>query len=330
MLPLRGFGLQQNEFNRLNLLLRTRANTRGGYDVQAAAMTSELVDAAQGLGLDCAADTLGCATELGRIADVAFVLLGAAATAGDDGVGVDVSLVDVAAGVVVRRVRALLPASADARTDATNALADVIFQGGAMGSVVVNVGVAATVGVGVGAEAEVTVDGLVVDAQKPITGLAAGRHVLEVKAKRYISQRLPLLIQQGENAPVAIVLQIDPDAEVAVIGDDVVIVPFIAAGVSAVVAVAGGVMLGIGLQPYFAYQDANAELDGLDQGAAGYPSLAEKAHQDSATAIEQWEGYGSALTVSGGVALGLGVTAAIATVAWGTALALSPPEERSP
>jgi hypothetical protein len=215
----------------------------------------------------------------------------------------------------------VLPNGVDARTDATNALADTLFQGGALLSQTISVAPAA-------ADATVSVDGIVVDVSAPVAGLAVGPHVVEVRAKRYLTQRLPITISTESPAPLAVVLEIDPSAEVEVIDDDVIVVPFIAAGVSAAVAIVGGAMLAIGLDPYFRYQNASAELAGLDDSAAGYPALAEQAHKDSAGAVADWESYGSPLTVSGGVALGLGVSAAIATLSWGTVLLLSPPETR--
>ena len=321
MLPLRATDLPTNEVVRLNTLLRARAATRGGYEVQAAELTNDLVDAAQGLGLDCAVDTVACGTELGKIVDVRFVLLGqAAGIAGGEGVGVDVSLVDVAAGTLVRRLRARLPQAIEARTDGANALADLVFGQGPLWSAEVTIAPLAP-------DAVVIVDGLVAgQGPGPVTvaALAPGPHRLEVRARRF----LPFVLQidgSGGVVPVPVSLVIDKDAEVEVVSSGVKVAAFVAGGVGAAVAVAGGVMLGVGLQPWFEHGQATADLAALDRSNPGYPALAQAEYTRAAGATAAWELWGGPLTVAGSVALGLGVTAAVAGLGWGTALVLSPP-----
>lgn len=322
MLPLRATDLPTNEVVRLNTLLRARAATRGGYDVQAAEFTNDLVDAAQGLGLDCAVDTVACGTELGKIVDVRFVLLGqVAGIAGGEGVGVDVSLVDVAAGTLVRRVRARLPQAIEARTDGANALADLVFGQAPLCSAEVTISPVAS-------DAVVVVDGLVVGSGAgPITvgALAPGPHRLEVRARRFLPFVRDIDSDSGGTTAVAAALVVDPDAEVEVVSDDVKVTAFVAGGVGAAVAVAGGIMLGVGLQPWLAHGQATADLAALDQGDPGYPSLARDQFNRADEAKAHWELWGGPLTVAGSVALGLGLTAAVAGLGWGTALVLAPP-----
>jgi len=321
MLPLRATDLPTNEVVRLNTLLRARAATRGGYEVQAAELTNDLVDAAQGLGLDCAVDTVACGTELGRIVDVRFVLLGqAAAIPGGGGVGVDLSLVDVGAGTLVRRVRGRLPQAIEARTEAANAFAELVFGSAPLGAIDVSLSPAAD-------DALVLVDGLIAArgaGPHGIGELAPGPHHVEVRARRF----LPFVVEvEGTPARVAVpvALVVDPDAEVEVVSDGVKVAAFVAGGVGAAVAVAGGIMMGVGLQPYFAHGEATTALGALDQADPGYPALARAEYERADQAAADWELWGGPLTVSGGVALGLGVSAAVAGLGWGAALALAPP-----
>jgi hypothetical protein len=322
MLPLRATDLPTNEVARLNTLLRARAATRGGYDVQAAELTTDLVDAAQGLGLDCAVDTVACGVELGRIVDVRFVLLGqAAAIPGGAGVGVDLSLVDVAGGTLVRRVRGRLPQAQEARTDAANGFAELVFGTAPLGGLDVTLTPAV-------ADAVVLVDGLIAArgaGPHAVAALAPGPHHVEVRARRFLPFTTEVDTPAGPSAPLAVALVVDPDAEVEVVSDDVKMTAFIAGGVGAVVAIAGGVMVGVGLQPWLEHGRATADLAALDQQAPGYPALARDQYTRAAEAADDWALWGGPLTVAGGVALGLGVTAAVAGVGWGAALALTPP-----
>ena len=322
MLPLRTTDLPINEVNRLNTLLRARATTRGGFEVQAADLTNDLVDAAQGLGLDCAIDTVACGTELGRIVDVRFVLLGqVGAIPGSGGVGVDLSVVDVGAGSLVRRVRSRLPQAIEARAEAANTLADLVIGSAPLGAIDVTLRPAVD-------DALVLVDGLVV-ARGPgphgIGELAPGPHHIEVRARRF----LPFVVE-AEGAParvtVPIALVVDPAAEVEVVSDEVKMTAFIAGGVGAAVAVAGGIMMGMGLQPYLAHGEATTALGALDESDPGYPALARDQYTRVANAAADWELWGGPLAVSGGVALGLGMTAAIGGLGFGAALAFAPPD----
>jgi hypothetical protein len=318
MLPLRATDLPTNEVARLNTLLRARAATRGGYEVQAAELTNDLVDAAQGLGLDCAVDTVACGTELGRIVDMQFVLLGqAAAIPGGGGVGVDLSLVDVGAGTLVRRVRGRLPQAIEARTEAANAFAELVFGSAPLATVDVTLTPAVT-------DAVVLVDGLVA-ARGPgphaLDALAPGPHHLEVKARRFLP-----FVTDTDASRIDVALVIDPDAEVEVVSDDVKTTAFVAGGLGAVVAVAGAVMVGVGLQPYFAHGEASAAIAALDEEAPGYPALAQDQYARADEAAASWAIWGGPLTVAGGVALGLGAVAAVGGLAWGTVLALTPPD----
>jgi len=329
VLPLRADGLQLNEANRLNLSLRARAGTRGGYDVQGADLTTQLVEAAQGLGIDCDVNAVACGVELGRIADVEFVLLGRAALVPastppavvvDKSVGVDVTVVDVKAGIAVRRVRALLPHAPDAQVPAIDALTDQLFGASAAASGTLRLTTQP-------AGAAVVVDGIPAGMSDnagalALANLSPGPHVIVVSAKKHLTLTQVVAVLAGEVA-LPVTLTFDKDSEVEVIAEEVVVVPFIAAGVAGVVAVAGGVMLGIGVQPYFAHQGANERLASLDQADPGYPSLAKQAHDESAAAAAEWSTWGGPLTVSGSISLGLGVATAAGALAWGFALSQS-------
>src|SRR5688572_27286724 len=102
VLPLRVEGLQSNEVDRLNDLVRVRAATR--FQVQSKETTTDLLEASQSLGVDCDLNAATCGSKLGTIADVSFVLLGSAVGGLDREIGVDLRIVDVKLAIETRRV----------------------------------------------------------------------------------------------------------------------------------------------------------------------------------------------------------------------------------
>src|SRR5687767_2991604 len=82
IVPLRVEALSANEVKRIGAILRARTETRGGYVVQSQDTTDELADSAQALGLDCSLLEVSCAAQLGKVADVQWVITGAATRLG--------------------------------------------------------------------------------------------------------------------------------------------------------------------------------------------------------------------------------------------------------
>lgn len=342
VLPLTADGLLLNEANRLNLLLRARATTRGGFALQSDEVTTQLVEAARSLGIDCDLNAVACGVEVGQLADVQFVLLGRATVlpslpANDDGdspisaqaetIGLALTLVDVRQARAVTSLRAQIPRDADVQVSALDDVANAIYtpEGRRDLASLAVVPTPAESATGMVIE----IDGIALPPGTFVVedGLLPGQHRVAVHKKAFLSQHLGVdLIARG-SVQLPITLVVDPSAEVEVVSATQIAIPFVAAGVGAVVAIGGGVMMGLGLQPYFAHQDANAAIEGLDQGDSGYPIDARRLHGDSATGAEDWNSYGQTLTVSGAVATGLGVVVAVGGLVWGTVLLAGDPGE---
>jgi hypothetical protein len=321
VLPLRVEGLQLNDVQRLNLMVRQRAATRGGYQVQSERTTVELVEASQGLGLDCDVNDARCASQLGKIADVATVLVGRAVGGLDGYIGLDLRIIDVASAAERRGATAAIPAGADDQLDALNALLTALFDGSALATLSVT---------GQPDGAEVVVNGVVrgeAPLAMPIAGLAPGPHVIEARRKGYLSSRAMITVESGAAASHSFSLIVDPEAMRTGPTALQIAVPFIGAGVGAALAVTGAVVGIIGAQPYLAFEGHAAEIERLNQlerDAPGYATDAARAHENASAAARDWNGWGQP-TFATGVALGvLGTSAAVAGVIWGSLLLMEP------
>lgn len=330
VLPLRAEGLQLNEANRLNLLLRARATSRGGYAVQGQDLTNQLVEASQALGVDCDINAAACGVELGKLADVDFVLIGRgvklAATAENPACfGIDVQLVDVKAGVGLRRVIGRISADADAQTRDVDDAANALFGNGPQPGLALQVAPEGST---------VKLDGVVLGLSPltPTAGLLVGAHVLDVEKKGFLAQSTPFTIEAGGAAALAIDLLVDPDAEKEVVSPMQKAIPFVTAGVGGVVAMAGGGLMLVGLQPLFASEAATRELAALEAEAETvddrlFPDKVATANETATRERASWLSWGQPTTVAGGVAIGVGVAAIAAGITWGVVLLNTDVEE---
>jgi hypothetical protein len=316
VLPLRAEGLQLNEAQRLNLLVRMRAASRGGHVVQSEELTTNLVEASQSLGVDCDVNAVQCGAELGKIADVELVLLGRATSVDDAGarfIGVTLRVVDVKGAREQRRVTALVPANAEEQTAAMDALTSLLFDANApLAALSVRTDPAG---------ADVYVDGELSRAPERIDALAPGAHVVRVAQKGFLAQTQRAELHAGE-AQLDAVLAVDPDAvhetvtvkETTTTSPLAIAVPFIVAGAGTALAVGGGVAIVVGVGPYNRIQSNEERIRALDASSArdpAYPSKVRDLHDDSDRALEEWNSWGQAAVVTGGVLLGVGALASL-------------------
>lgn len=330
VLPLRAEGLQLNEANRLNLLLRARATTRGGYAVQGQDLTNQLVEASQALGVDCDINAAACGVELGKLADVEFVLIGrgvklAASADSPACFGIDVQLVDVKAGLGLRRVIGRISMDADVQTKDVDEAANALFGSGAQPGLALQVSPEGST---------VKLDGVTLGLSPlpSTTGLLVGPHVLDVEKKGFLPQTTPFTIEAGGSAALVVNLLVDPDAEKEVISPMQKAVPFVTAGVGGVVALAGGGLMLVGLQPLFASEAATRELASLEAEAETvddqlFPDKVALANETATRERASWLSWGQPTTVAGGVAIGVGIAAIAAGITWGVVLLNSDVEE---
>jgi hypothetical protein len=329
VLPLRAEGLQLNEANRLNLMLRARASTRSSYAVQGEDLTTQLVEASQGLGIDCDVNAVSCAVEIGKIADAAFVVVGRAAKQTGvtvDGVeqapaiGLQVLLVDVQAGREVRAGVARLPIDLELQRAQIDALSDVLFGEVTTASITIDVAPA---------NSRVSIDGVQLGTTPlaPVRGVLPGEHVIVVEQKGF----LPItrvVTAAREPMALALTLVVDPDAERVVNSP---VVPFVVAGVGGALGIAGGVLMAIGAQLWFDLQDRNAELDTAvknnnGQNDPAFVTTVTELNAKSQAAAANWNNPGQQFFVVGAAATGIGVLALAGGVVWGTVLLTSDAE----
>lgn len=325
VLPLRAEGLQLNEANRVNAALRTAA-TKGRYTVQDEALTTSLVEASQGLGIDCDVNAIACAVELGKITDVEYVVItraikhpAAAATSTTAVIGLHAILVDVRAAKEVRSIvgdAVLGEGGAQVRVEAA---ADALFSSSTLSSLTV-----AVTPVG----GAVIVDGLRFG-QTPasIPGLLGGEHIVVVEQQGFLplSQRVNAV---GDPLIVTGALVVDPAAQREVNSP---VVPFVVAGVGGVVGIVGGVLMVIGVQPWFTLQDTNQQITDAEttDGGANNEAFAKRVatlNRQSDQAATEWNNVGKVEMAVGAAVAGVGVLAIVGGVVWGTVLLNGPAE----
>ncbi len=326
VLPLRAEGLQLNEANRLNLMLRARASTRSSYAVQGEDLTTQLVEASQGLGIDCDVNAVSCAVEIGKIADAAFVVVGRAVKQTGvliDGVeqgpaiGLQVLLVDVQAGREVRAAVARLPIDPEAQRGQIDALSDVIFADGPTATLTVDVAPAGS---------RLSIDGVQLGTTPvlPVRGVLPGEHVVVVEHKGFLPVTR-VVTAAREPMALALTLTVDPDAERVVNSP---VLPFVVAGVGGALGIAGGALMAIGAQSWLDLQERNADLDAAvsrnnGQNDAAFVTTVTELNAQSRAAAERWSNPGQQFFVAGAAATGIGVLALAGGVVWGTVLLTS-------
>lgn len=327
VLPLRAEGLQLNEANRLNLLLRARSSTRGGYAVQGEDLTNQLVEASQDLGVNCDINAVACGVDLGKLADVDFVLLGRAvkiAAVGNEpaAIGIDVQLVDVKAAIGLRRIIGRVSLDSERQTLELDGASDALFGTAVLPTLTVNV---------TPDGATVKLDGIAVGSSPvgQVTGLLPGAHVVDVEKKGYLPYPTSFNLAAGDAAALEVALVVDPDAEKKVISPLQKALPFVGAGVGAAVALTGTGLVLFGVQPWLGMESANRQLDELEKNAPArdFPERAAALSDTSAAEGQKWTSYGQPMTVAGSVAIGVGVVAIGVGLTWGLVLMNADPEQ---
>ncbi|MDP2343421.1 MAG: PEGA domain-containing protein [Deltaproteobacteria bacterium] len=323
VLPLRAEGLQLNEANRLNLLLAARSSTRGGFELQDQTLTTQLVEASQALGVDCDVNAVGCAVELGKLADVDFVLIGRAvklpSLEGPSGnidpptVGLNVQLVDVKLGIETRRIIGRVSTDTEQQTSDVDAAAAQLFGAELLPELKLSVTPAGST---------VVLNGISLGpAPLPRTsGLLPGNHVIAVASKGYLPWTTTFSIRLGETAQLEVQLVVDPDAEKAVITGGQIAVPFVGAAVGGLAAVVGTALVVAGAQPWFAHEEANAALEKADPNDPLFPDQVATLNAKSETEGANWQSWGLPTTVAGAVTAGIGAVVVAAGVTWGVIL----------
>jgi hypothetical protein len=320
VLPLKATGLQLNEAQRLDLALRTRFELSGRFTVQDAASTTKLLEAAQGLGLDCDVNALACARDIGQIADVDMVILGAAVVI-DEGteearVGLDLRLVDVRQGTEIRRVSGLIPrAPTDMLPGANQEIAHLLDDTAPLAKAVLKV---APDG------ARILLNGIdrgVSPLAAPLDGLAPGSHHLRIEREGHLPHVTRFTLAPLEAADIDVVLVANPvevvEREISIVEQAI---PWSVAGGGAVTALAGLAMLGAGLIPLVQHEQAKDRLDDVAQDNAGYAEHVESVYAEQSAHAQSWNTWGRLLTGVGGTAMVVGALVAGAGVAWGITL----------
>lgn len=313
VLPLRIERLQLNDVNRLNQMVRQRAEMRGGFAVEEERATNEIVEAALRLGLDCDINDVACATRIGKLADVPWVLLGAAVGDVRGRIGLDLRVVDVAKGAQLRRVSGLVPVDLDAQVAAFDGLLAALFSTSPQPTLAV-----VTTPTG----ADVVVNGQArgtTPLGAPIDGLAPGEHVVSVRKKGFLPKDQLVHLSEGELADLGVTLAVDPEAMSTGPTPLEVAVPFTAAGVSALIGTGGAVALGVGLLPWFAHEGHAADFAAAegDRSSPGYPDAVRAARAGMDREAAAWSEWGQPSVVVGSALLGVGALATGAGIWWG-------------
>lgn len=316
VLPLRVEGLSENEVKRIAAILRARTETRGGFVMQSQETTEALTDSAQALGIDCGLFEVDCVTQIGKVADVGFVIAGAATRLGDR-VGVELRLVHVESGGLRRQVTALLPIDPDAQIEAAAKLVELFFDGDAkLGAIDLKVQPNS---------ASVLVDGVrrVPVAEGVVLGnLAPGEHEIAIGDEGFLVHKERIVVDAGAQVAKVVVLventagRPEPPSALAIAA------PFVVAGVGGLVAV-GGVAAGVvGVQPYLRFLDGEARVAAAAENVddAAFPATAAASYQSRDAAATEWNESGQWLVWSGSAAVVVGGVAVAGGLAWGSAV----------
>jgi hypothetical protein len=290
--------------------------------VQTAVETTALLEAAQALGIKCDLGEAACGAQIGQVAAVDRVVVGRAARVAAEGahpggVGLEVVLVDAGTQAVLRRALVLLPDDPAAQAEAFESVARLLFAGD---------GAAPWLVLGGGApDARVRVDGVDVGAlplSRPLAGVVAGAHVVEVRAAGFLPWRSVVTTAGREPTLVDVRLVVDPASLREVASPQQIAVAWAIGGAGALIAVAGGVATAVFSQSWFAHDAATRALADVPETSTTYVDDVAAQHQAAAAARAEWEGAGAPGTAVGITALAVGVVAAVGGTVWGTMLIL--------
>lgn len=322
LVPLRVDGLQLNDVARLNEALREHVARVAPQALQPEARTTELYEAAKGLGLACDINQVDCALQLGALLEVPYIVLGRANGVGATEAGVDLRLVDVAAGREARRATVLLTL-ADGSPPDVGALVEALFSERALTrDAIVSLRPSS---------ARLFVDGMPVpvapqQSLQKLVGLLPGPHVVRAEADGY--QPKEQRFEAKADTVSALEIALAPLAEITVereISPLEIALPWTVAGAGLVVAAAGAITAVIGAQPWLAYSAALDEHAGLDATADGYPALAAASWQEVNSAAGEWETWGMPAFTTGASLAAVGVVACAVGATWGALLLLREP-----
>jgi hypothetical protein len=316
VLPLRSEGLQLNEAQRLDGLIRDRGAVVAGYRVQTATDTTALLEAAQSLGVSCDLAEPACGAQIGVVAAVDRVVVGRAARVpangpATGGVGIELTLVDATTQAVLRHAIALLPEEPAAQVAAFDAIGQVLFGK--------DIGAPWLLCNGTPAGAVVSVDGLEVGPlpfARPLAGVVAGQHHVTVRAPGFLPSSTVVTTAGVAPTIVDVALVVDPQALREVVSPEQIAVAYGTAGVGGVLFLAGGVTSILASGPWFAFQEAQAELDGADPTSPDYAGFIAAKHNEALAAQEAWNGGASVLTAVGLVSMATGLVAGIGGATW--------------
>jgi hypothetical protein len=316
ILPLRVEGLSENEVKRIAAILRARTETRGGFVIQSQETTEALTDSAQALGIDCGLFEVDCVTQIGKVADVGFVIAGAATRLGDR-VGVELRLVHVESGGLRRQVTALLPIDPDAQIEAAAKLVEVFFDGDTkLGTIDLKVQPPT---------ASVLVDGVrrvVVGQGVQLGNLSPGEHEIAIGDEGFLVHKERLVVDAGAVVPKVVVLVENTAGRPEPPSAMEIAAPFVVAGVGGVVAISGVVAGVIGVQPYLRFADGEARVTEAaeDTGDAAFPATAAASYTQRDADATEWNNSGQWLVWGGASAVVLGGVAIAGGLAWGSAV----------
>lgn len=319
VLPMRVEGLSENEVKRIGAILRARTETRGGFVIQSQETTDALTDSAQALGIDCGMFEVDCVTQIGKVADVGFVIAGAATRLGDR-VGIELRLVHIESGGLRRQVTAMLPIDPDAQIDAASKLVEVFFDGDArLGTIDLKVQPKS---------ASVLVDGVrrvLVGEGVQLVNLSPGEHEIAIGDEGFLVHKERLVVEAGAVVPKVVVLventagRSEPPSALAIA------TPFVVAGVGGLVAIGGAVAGVVGVQPYLRFLDGESRVAAAaeNRSDATFPATAADGYQARDADAREWNDSGQWLVWGGATALVVGGVAVAGGLAWGSAVLTS-------
>lgn len=320
--PLRVSELQLNDVQRLNRTLRERVAADATLAMQGEELTTDLVESTQELGLDCDVNLVGCAVEVGGIADVNLVVLGFARGLKGD-IGIDIRLVDVNTGTEIRRVSGLLEGERDAQQNTLVAIAARLLDSSAA--------LPSTDVTTLPAGADVFVNGQLrgtTPLSGPIPGLLPGHHHIEVKKDGYLPQSTKISLLSGDVGAAVFTLLVDPETEVErEISTLELAAPWMIAGGAGLLGTAGLVGMAVGATPWVGYQMELSALSSLDEADPNYASRALAGWERSQGWAAAWNTWGQVALFAGAALHATSTVGAAAGAGWGGWLLLEPSDD---
>jgi hypothetical protein len=318
VLPLRAEGLQLNEVLRLDALVRERGAVLGGYRVQTAAETTALLEAAQALGVVCDLGDPQCGGQIGVVAAVDRVIVGRAArvvASGDrpGGIGLELTLVEASTGAVLRHALVLLPDDPAAQTVAFDAVAQVLFGKDPTAPWLVLSG--AQPG------ARVFVDGVDVGSlplNRPLAGVVAGTHVVEVRASGHLPWHAVVRTTGSEPAVLDVKLVIDPTTLREVASPVQIGVAYGVAGLGVVLTAVGSLLIAGFSASFWEFEAKTKALADASATDPDYIGTVGRLNREAAAAEARWNAGDAQMTAVGVTVTSIGGLAALGGAVWGT------------